>query len=73
MNFLGSGKLHAGNSYYAVSLCYLHNRRTVPAGIVVRKGDDVKLFNCSHSHDITRGHVIIPAGRKAGMDVKIIV
>ena len=41
--------------------------------INLSKCDNIESLDDGHSHDITRGHVIIPTGRKAGMDVKVVV
>ena len=73
MNFFLGCQFHAGDHDHAVFFTVVHSGRTVPAGIMVCKGDHVQPFDRGHPHDIGGGHVIVPAGGEAGVDMQVII
>ena len=72
MDFFRGGQLHARNYSDAVVFAVIKGGGTVAAAVVVRQGNDIQPFDCSHPDQICRSHVIIPAWGKAGMNVQII-
>ena len=68
MNLLACAKLHAGDRQQAIVFCRREDSRTVFACIVIRDGDDIQPDQCAHTSDIGRCHIIVSAGRQAGME-----
>ena len=73
VDFFLCREFHARYYSHAVFFAVVHGGRTVPARIVIREGDHVQSFDCGHPDDIGGGHVIVPAGGEAGVDMKVII
>jgi hypothetical protein len=72
MDFLGGGKLHSGKADKPVCLTVLQESRTIARGVVVCQGDSLKPVDKGHAGYICRGHVVVPARREAGVQMKIV-
>ena len=72
MHLLAGAKLHARNGKNAVCFRKLQERRTIPAGVVIRQCDHIQSLDHSHAYDIGRKHIVVPAGGQAGVEMQII-
>ena len=72
MDFFFRTQLHTGQSDHAVFFGHFHGRSAVTAGVVIGDSNHIQSFDSGHTGNIGRSHVIISAGRQAGMDVQVI-
>ena len=71
MHFLPGGDFNGGHQKQAVGVGDGLGRGQVPGGVVIGDRQGVQPLHRSHAQDVCRRHIIVAAGRKAGMDMQI--
>ena len=73
VDVLGGGELHARDGNDSLLFRRLVEGGAVLCGLVVGKCRDLQAGQRAHTRDVIRGHVVVGAGREAGVDVEIVV
>ncbi|MPN18175.1 hypothetical protein SDC9_165533 [bioreactor metagenome] len=73
MHLLGGGQLHAGQGQQAPAPAGPEEGRAVARGVVVGEGHNVQPGQGAHGGQIGGGHVLVGAGRQAGVEMKVVI
>ena len=73
MDLFPGTQLHARQCQQAVALRRPAEGGAVTGGVVVGEGDHVQAGQGAHGGQVGGGHVVAPAGRKAGVQMQVIV
>ncbi len=71
VHLLAGGDLHAGQQQQPISVAQLLGGGQIARAVMIADGDGVQALELGHAADVGRGHILVAAGRQAGVDMQI--